>query len=244
MPLSHLSVDPMTSMEHLLVESGDIAVFLSELAVHVAQQLSDQAEPVWCGVSLRRRRRSTTVASSNPQALLLDELQYSCPDGPCLTAMREHTVVRVGDVREDERWPQFHAAAAQEGVRSILAVPFPLREEAQAALNIYSTEPYDFTPEQIQLIEAEVERTAAGLLLAVRLADGKDREDDLRSAMHSRTTIALATGIVMGQNRCTQREAMDILIAASNHRNTKLRDVALALVESVNGGPPESGFEH
>src|SRR5690606_15035048 len=58
MPLSHLSVDPMTSMEHLLVESGDIAVFLSELAVHVAQQLSPQDEPVWCGVSLRRRRRS------------------------------------------------------------------------------------------------------------------------------------------------------------------------------------------
>ncbi|WP_232226440.1 GAF and ANTAR domain-containing protein [Brachybacterium phenoliresistens] len=234
--------DAMTSMERLLLESEDIAGFLEEFIEHLAQRLSTGDEPVWCGVSLRRQRRSTTVVTSGPHALEIDALQYASPDGPCLTAMREQTVIRVGDVREDGRWPQFHSAADQQGVRSVLAVPFALRGEAQAALNIYSSSPHDFDPRKIEVIQLEVDRASSGLLLAIRLADGRDAEEDLRASMQSRTTIDLATGIIMAQNRCTQQEALEILTAASNHRNEKLRDVALALVVSLNGGPPTHGF--
>ncbi|WP_424991742.1 ANTAR domain-containing protein [Nesterenkonia salmonea] len=37
--------------------------------------------------------------------------------------------------------------------------------------------------------------------------------------MESRTTIDLAAGIIIGQNRCSQEEAIAILKKASNHRN-------------------------
>ncbi|RJT82911.1 ANTAR domain-containing protein [Arthrobacter cheniae] len=61
--------------------------------------------------------------------------------------------------------------------------------------------------------------------------------------MESRTVINLATGIVMGQNRCSQTTAMNILIAASNSRNMKLRDIAAHVVSTASDEPPTTHFD-
>ncbi|CAN7171600.1 ANTAR domain-containing protein [Arthrobacter sp. LjRoot78] len=66
---------------------------------------------------------------------------------------------------------------------------------------------------------------------------------DLRAAMESRTVIDLAAGIIMGQNRCSQAEAMAILTKASSGRNLKLRDVADKLVASFAPGAPSTHFD-
>jgi AmiR/NasT family two-component response regulator len=58
--------------------------------------------------------------------------------------------------------------------------------------------------------------------------------------MGSRRVIDQAIGIVMAQNRCTADEAFGVLKRASQHRNTKLRQVAADVVTSVSGEPPTS----
>ena len=55
--------------------------------------------------------------------------------------------------------------------------------------------------------------------------------------------IDLAVGILMGRNRCSQEEAVEILKTASNHRNVKLRDLAADLIASVSSAPPTTSFE-
>jgi AmiR/NasT family two-component response regulator len=62
--------------------------------------------------------------------------------------------------------------------------------------------------------------------------------------MDSRTTIDLAAGVVMGQNRCSQDAAMTILKAASNARNIKLRDIATAVVASTGASAPTAHFQN
>lgn len=52
--------------------------------------------------------------------------------------------------------------------------------------------------------------------------------------MKSRTTIDLAAGVIMAQNRCSQATAMGILKNASSARNVKLRDVAATVIASVS----------
>jgi AmiR/NasT family two-component response regulator len=59
--------------------------------------------------------------------------------------------------------------------------------------------------------------------------------------MESRTAIDLAAGIIMGQNRCSQEEAMAILVKASSGRNQKLRTVAENLVASLTS---QDAFTH
>ncbi|HEX4102764.1 MAG TPA: ANTAR domain-containing protein [Pseudonocardiaceae bacterium] len=61
----------------------------------------------------------------------------------------------------------------------------------------------------------------------------------LETAMASRSVIDQAIGIIMGQNRCPATDGFEILRAASNHRNIKLRDVANEIVTRISGGPPD-----
>lgn len=226
-----------------LLSNEDITTFLHEFTAMLAERLSDGDRAAWCAVSLLREKKAATVTSSSPQAEALDEVQNSFSDGPCMTAIRERTVVRVGDVRDDPRWADYHSAAAAQGVRSVLGVPFELQGEARAGLNVYSATPHDFSPDMVEWIHHEVHLASSALRLAARLARHRDAEQDLQAAMASRTVIDLAAGIIMGQNRCSQDEAVAILKAASNHRNQKVRDVAAELVASLNLDSPSTHFE-
>jgi AmiR/NasT family two-component response regulator len=65
----------------------------------------------------------------------------------------------------------------------------------------------------------------------------------LEAALTSRATIDQAIGIIMGQNRCDADRAFDLLRAASQNRNVKLRTVAAEIVAAVSGKPPTPGRE-
>jgi len=227
----------------LLLDSEAITTFLHEFTALLAERLSEDGGLTWCAVSLLRARKAGTAASSSPQAEALDELQNSFTDGPCMTAIREHTVIRVGDVREDSRWPDYHIAAAKQGVRSVLGLPFELEDGAWAGVNIYSAKPHDFGPEKIDAVQYQVHQASSALRLAVRLARHRDAEKDLRAARESRTVIDLAVGIIMGRNRCGQDDAFSVLKAASNHRNIKLRDLATDLVATTGSHAASTHFE-
>ena len=70
----------------------------------------------------------------------------------------------------------------------------------------------------------------------------QDVPENLRSAMESRTSIDIAIGIIIGQNRCTQEEAFEPFRSASNSRGTKLRDVAEALIVQATGRSASTHF--
>lgn len=229
-------------LQDLLLHSDDISAFLEDFTAMLAREISDGDAPAWCAVTLLRKRKASTAAASGLEAQALDELQNSFTDGPCMTAIREDTVIRVGDVREDTRWPDYLPAAAEQGVRSILGVPFEVDDDAWAGLNVYSPAPHHFEADVIASIQQEVDRASGALRLAIRLASHREAEHDLHAAMSSHTVISLAAGIIMGQNRCTHAEAMRILKDASNHRNVKLRDLAVELVSSLDSDYLENHF--
>lgn len=209
----------------------------------LAREISDGDAPAWCAVTLLRKRKASTAAASGLEAQALDELQNSFTDGPCMSAIRADTVIRAGDLRSDGRWPEYAAAAQEQGVRAVLGLPFRLDDEAKAGLNVYSATPHDFDPSTVESIVLHVDQASSALRLAVRQALHSDTARDLRAAMESRTVIDLAVGILMGRNRCSQEEAVEILKRASNHRNVKLRDLAAELVASVSAAPSTTSFE-
>ena len=184
-----------------------------------------------------RRKKPTTLAISDPRVLALDEMQYGFGDGPCLTAIRELTTVHAPSLRDEHRWPLYCDAAWKEGVGSIFAVPLLLEGEAAAALNMYSTQTHAFSAEDIENAEAYAGQASKALRLAVRIAQLSDDRKNLTAAMESRTTIDLALGVIMAQNRCSQDTAFKILRIASNTRNVKLREIAPSILNSVSEDP-------
>lgn len=79
-----------------------------------------------CAVTLKRRKSRVAVAGSSAQAMLLDAIEQSLDDGPCVEAMRTRVPVLLADVSTDTRWPEFSKSLAAAGCQSVLGVPFHL----------------------------------------------------------------------------------------------------------------------
>lgn len=223
-------------LQDLVLQTQDVKDMLDELAVFTARTLADPAL-AFCTITLLRKKKPLTVASSEQGAVRLDESQYRAGAGPCLAAIREQAVVHVPDLREEHRWPDYAATAWAEGIGSLLSVPLALEGEAEAALNLYSTRTHGFTAQDIENVQSYAYHASKALRLAVRISQLAEAKDALIAALETRTVIDLATGAIMAQNRCNQDTAMKILKIASNTRNVKLRDIAAAVVASVSTDP-------
>ncbi|MFJ6002273.1 ANTAR domain-containing protein [Arthrobacter sp. NPDC092385] len=230
-------------LQDMVLDSDDVEEFLTKLVKIAGHALSAADDEVLCGVTLLRARTKTTVASNSPDAQKMDEVQYEYNDGPCLRAARLGMVHYVSDFDSEERFPEYSRAISEHGIKSALGVPIPLEGDATAALNFYSPLTDAFADGAIDAAERFAEEVSASLRLAVRIARLTESSADMRAAMESRTTIDLAVGVIMGQNRCSQDTAMSILKAASSARNIKLRDVAASVLQSLGQGPAKTHFE-
>lgn len=229
-------------LQDMVLESDDVQEFLTGLVTVAATSFSGAYDEVFCGVTLLRPRSMITVASSSERAQQVDEVQYGFDDGPCLRAAREGVTVHIPDFLTDTRFPQYRDAIAAHGLRSALGIPIRLDEGASAGLDFYSTEANVFDDNGIAVAEGIAREASKSLRLAVRIAKLSDTASNLKAAMQSRTTIDLAVGAIMAQNRCNQEEAVSILRRASSARNVKVRDLAASILSSI--GQKDSTITH
>jgi GAF domain-containing protein len=216
----------------LLLDTDTLDEFLQALA----QQALDLA-PVahGCGVTLERQGRPVTVSSAGASATELDEAQYGQDDGPCLQAMRTGLEVHVPDTLSETRWAAYPAYAAASGARSSLSLPIAPHSHTAGALNLYAPVPHAFAGRDLTALRLLAAQATGAIALAQRIADAQQFAADLQTALKSRTVIDQAMGVIMGQQRCTPEAAFNVLRAASQHRNVKLRDLCAELIGSITG---------
>ncbi|MET3175462.1 UNVERIFIED_ORG: GAF domain-containing protein [Arthrobacter sp. UYCu721] len=231
-------------LQDLIIGTGSVADFLGGFSIIAAAALSrSTGATVECGVTLKRVRKTATVGGSTERAIHLDRIEQDVGDGPCIAALRTATPVLLADVRTDPRWPAFQERLIAEGIHSVLGVPLELGENAAAVLNFFAPATGVFTEDIISEAASFADVAGSAVRLAVRVGTAESAADDLSAAMMSRTAINLAGGIIMAQNRCSQAEAMSILMNVSSHRNQKLRDVADEIVRKVSGEEASTYFD-
>lgn len=185
----------------------------------------------WASVSMLRRGRFTTEASTGDHALRADLLQYEIGSGPCVDAVLEDSVYVTGDVSSEPRWSEWgQRAAAEVGVTSVLSQRLHLEDQngVVAGLNIYSDErdAFDRAAVGIGLILA----THGAVVLSETLLTNRAR--NLAKALQSNRDIGMAMGILMHKHRFTRQEAFDVLSVASQNSNRKLADLAAEVVDT------------
>jgi GAF domain-containing protein len=177
-------------------------------------------------ITLIRDERAFTAAFDGQLSMDADELQYQRGYGPCLDAGRSGEVFLVGDMRKEDRWPDYALHAAELGVGSSLSVPLPFQGATIGALNNYATTPRAFDEDDVRLGE----EVAAFVAIAVGNAEAAARATDdvlnMRRAMESRAVIEQAKGILMERFKVTSEQAFTLLTHASQRSNVKLRDIA------------------
>jgi GAF domain-containing protein len=186
-------------------------------------------------ITLLRNDKAFTAAYHGEMALAADELQYEKGYGPCMDAGRGGVLLRIDDMKTEQRWPDYVAIVHGEaGVRSSLSVPLPYQGGFIGALNNYSSQPDAFaSPESI---EAGLE-VAEIVAVAVANADSHwqlgEQARNMRIAMDSRAVIEQAKGVLMAQRHIDAEQAFEILRDASQRYNRKLREIAAGIVEGA-----------
>ncbi|MFE5837807.1 GAF and ANTAR domain-containing protein [Arthrobacter sp. NPDC056493] len=231
-------------LQDILIGADSVEAFLDGLAAFAASTLTGLAGTgIECAVTLKRHRHTATVAGSSPRAVELDQIEQAIGDGPCIRALFTMAPELLDDVRTDERWPEYQKQLAKHDVYSTLGIPVDIGEGASAAINFFGPAPGLFTAELFDRAVEFGELASRTLHLSVRIGSAQARALNLEAAMQSRTAIDVACGVIMAQNRCSQKEAMDILAKVSSNRNQKLRDVAVELLGRLSGSGVETHFE-
>lgn len=227
-------VQAFGELSSIMLATADLETTMTRVAGLAATSVG---VPVSCGITLRRDGRALTVATSDQRAAHLDELQYAGGQGPCLQAMDTGEAVSVPDMTVETRWSDYPGHLLASGVRSSLSLPLTADGQRVGALNLYSSdlEAFDPTHERAATVFAASASGAIGI--ALRLAQQVALTEQLRTALSSRAVIDQAIGILIRDRRCGPDEAFDVLRAASQRRNVKLRLVAEEMVAAMSRKP-------
>ena len=217
--LAELTFDDM-SLDAMLQRIADLA---KKLIPGVAES----------SVTLVCNDKATSVAYTGQLALDLDESQYGRGYGPCLEAAVGEEIREITDAREETRWPEYARSAAERGSLSSMSVPVPVREVVHGAINLYAVDAHAFDDDARDLARAFASYAAVAVHNLHLYESTRDLARNLDIAMQSRAVIEQAKGIVMSQRRCDATEAFNLLAAASQRSNRKLRDIAQGIVDGV-----------
>lgn len=221
---------PAAAFQELLLGAEELQAYMSEAAVLSLAILGSQV--LGCSLLIDRPRRTRAEGHSDDRTARMSVPACAEP-GPVAEAAVTGMPVVVTDAWTERRWRGFPGSSAEEGVRSLTAVPLALEGSARGVLCAFSPRPHLFQPRTLRAVERTAAEASGSLRLALRIDGHLNRARNLQAALESRTVVDIAVGIIMAQNSCSQETAVEILRSVSNTRNIKIRNVAASVVAAV-----------
>ena len=186
----------------------------------------------------------TMHAGTAEHARKLASLELELGEGPLTDTLATGFPVAATHLTTDFRWPQYRRHLRSSGYKSLMAVRLQLDDGAQSALAFFAATTAAFPQAVVASALGFADLASRSLRLVTELREARTAVADLRSALESRTSIDIACGVIMAQNRCSYREAFGIISMASSHRNIKLRKVAEDILDKLPDGAPHTHFDH
>ncbi|HUB54653.1 MAG TPA: GAF and ANTAR domain-containing protein [Mycobacterium sp.] len=211
-------------VQTLQQQDTDVDAVLAELT---ASAVSAMPGAQHAGITIASRNGNVRTASATGHyPVQLDEIQQRHEQGPCLSAAWENHVIRIDDMKLENRWPAYCREVANETpIRSIISFQLFADHNQMGALNFYAEQPYAFDGDAAEM----------GLILATHAALAWNmvrRDEQFRSALASRDIIGQAKGMIMERFKIDAVRAFELLKRLSQSSNTALAMVARQLVES------------
>ena len=221
-------------------------VVLAAAAVHAQADSSATLAEIVCQarrclpefehVSVSRIHRDgtlETLVAGTDLARSFDEVQSSTRQGPCIEATDDDLVV-VRDARHEQRWPAYISQATKLGLLSQIGVRLRSDAHGVICLNLHSTTHADVDAGSVGV--AEHFGVHAGLALGHVL-----KEEQLSTAIGTRTVIGTAVGIMMERYGMTQAAAFSFLVRQASTENRKVRVIASEVVGAVEDAARDDG---
>lgn len=172
-----------------------------------------------------------TAAASGPRSVVLEELQFTLGEGPCLTAYAARKPVLVPDLGAARgTWPGYAAAAGEHQVRAVFAFPLQVGSVRVGALDVYRDQPGNLSETTLAQAVTFAESALEGLLRATATSDPDGGEEVLLDTSGTRFEVYQAQGKVMAQLGVAPEQAMLRLRAHAFVSEQRLADVADAIL--------------
>jgi GAF domain-containing protein len=225
------SSEALSALSQFLVAGasvGDTLHHVTALSRHAVRGAS------FVGISmLDDEGKAKTAVFTDEQAPHIDQAQYDTGRGPCLDAWRTGSAIRLDDLeRIDDDYVEFARACLARGIHSTLSLPLVAAGAGLGALNFYSPDKHGFSEEDERV--AGDFATAASVVLANADAywGAHDLSQQMIEAMESRAVIEQAKGMLMARSPDLSADgAFELLRAASQRENVKLRTIARRIVD-------------
>ena len=216
-----------------------------EILVRLASATLSRATGVRveCGLIFNRVKRGSVTAGTDSLTAKFARLDRDVGEGPLSEALTGSGIVAIDCVGMDFRWARYRPQLQDAGIASVLGLRLSLGEGTEGALAFFARSAQAFPPHVITDARSFADVASRGLRLVLELHATSARAMDLQSALESRTSIDIACGVIMAQNRCSYTDAITIIATASSHRNVKLRTVAEGILANLPGGTPRTHFE-
>jgi GAF domain len=185
-----------------------------------------------------------SLCTTDSVSSLIEELQYTLGEGPCVDAYQLGQVVLEPNLARPQasRWPAFSPPALEAGVRGIFGFPLRVGSARLGALNLYQDSPGELSTERHAdaLVMAQI--IAHWVLDTQASASPEAIERLLESGADFHFVVNNAAGMVSVQLRVSIAEALIRLRAAAFAENRLVREVALDVVSRrrrFSRGTPE-----
>jgi len=181
------------------------------------------------------------IAATDDAAAVMEELQFTLGEGPCIEAstsgrpVLEADLLRIGG----DRWPGFAAGALATGVRAIFALPLQVGAVRVGILDLYRDSPGRLGEED--LTEALAFADAAKVLLLNLQSSSDGLHSLLAGPVDDRAEVHQATGMVAVQAGVTILEALVLLRARAFSSERPVIDLAKDVVSRLLRFDPENG---
>src|SRR6266571_1413440 len=169
-----------------------------------------------------------SLCATDEVSQLIEELQYSLGEGPCVDAHHQDKVVAEPDLADPvtRRWPAFTPPALQAGVRAVFGFPLRVGTVRLGALNLYRDLPGPLTGDQHADALVVADLAARWVLEAQAGAPPDTVAGELEAGADFHFAVHNAAGMVSVQEQVSVTEALIRLRAFAFSHDRLLAEVA------------------
>ncbi|MEV6109995.1 ANTAR domain-containing protein [Streptomyces sp. NPDC051940] len=211
-------------------ESGTLVRLAERVTQVTAGSCGATATAGWDGAAAPARVSAVT----HPDLAPLVDIQWEYGSGPIQAALDADETAYTDDLLTEPRWPEFRGLALDSGVRCSATLPFRC-DGVALTVTLYS-----FRPGELALVPGETEVLGELAVRAVAqewaCTQARTQAAQLEGAMRTRPAIDQACGILMHVLGCDAEEALGVLRRLSQRTNTRLAELAAAVVRTRGRG--------
>jgi hypothetical protein len=173
-----------------------------------------------------------SLCTTNEVSHLIEELQFTLGEGPCVDAYEHDSVVAEPDLADPvaRRWLAFTPPAVEAGVRAVFGFPMRVGTVRLGALNLYCDRPGALTSDQHADALVVADLAARWVLEAQAGASAGAIAEELEFGADFHYVVHNAAGMVAVQAEISVTEALIRLRAFAFSNDRTVADVAEAIV--------------